>query len=185
MQKRMNNESNVTINTISYRFNLDKSIYKLEDKILHNLNSEVKKNLLIFNKIEIPALDFIRRIIEKSKDDVDLIVIDHLHYIYLDRDEELRQVGEIMRTLKNITDNIKKPIVLISHLRKKGNGVKERDPEMADLYGSSNIGKEATTVLLINRMRAADTCAVGVELPSAELDKRYCGTKIIVAKSRI
>lgn len=185
MQKHISNESNTPINTISYRFNLDKSIYKLEDKILRDLNSEVKNNLLIFNKIEIPTLDFIRRIIEKAKDDVDLIVIDHLHYIHLDRDEELRQVGEIMRTLKTITDIIKKPIVLISHLRKKGNGVKERDPEMADLYGSSNIGKEATTVLLINRMRAVDTCAIGVELPAEELDKRYCGTKIIVTKSRI
>jgi len=185
MQGRVNDKLEVPLRTVQYRFNLDKSIYPIEDKALSEMDLQVKKNLLVYNKLQIPTLPFIKQIIEKMKDTADIIIIDHLHYIYLERDEELRQIGEIMRTLKNITDIIKKPIILISHLRKKNNGQKERDPSVDDLYGSSNIGKEATTVLLLSKMRAADTRSVGIELSADELDKRYCWTKILVAKSRI
>jgi len=45
-----------------------------------------------------------------------------------------------MRELKTVTDIIKKPIVLVSHLRKKDQrATKDKDPEISDLYGSSNI----------------------------------------------
>jgi replicative DNA helicase len=159
---------------VQYRFNLDKSIYHVEDKVIAEMNSDVKSNLFIFNKIEIPTLNFLKQIIEKAKDNVDMIIIDHLHYIYLERDEELRQIGEIMRTLKTISDIIKKPIILISHLRKKTNNTKEREPSIDDLYGSSNIGKEATTVLLLNKMRVADARSLNNELPIEDIDKRYC-----------
>jgi hypothetical protein len=57
--------------------------------------------------------------------------------------------------------------------------------EVSDLYGSSNVWKEATTVLLLSRMSAASTWVVGIELPEQDLDKRYLGTKIIIAKSRV
>jgi len=185
LQGQVNNKLQTPVKTVQYRFNINKSIYPLEDKVLEDINPNIKNNLLVFNKLKIPTLSFLKQIIEKAKDNVDMIIIDHLHYIYLERDEELRQIGEIMRTLKTITDIIKKPIILISHLRKKDNKMKERDPSVDDLYGSSNIGKEATTVLLLNKMRAADIHSIGIELPSEELDKRYCWTKIIVAKSRI
>lgn len=180
-----NSKLQIPLRTVQYRFNLDKSIYPIEDKVIEEISSETKSNLLIFNKMEIPTLNFLRQIIEKAKDSIDMIIIDHLHYIYLDRDEELRQIGEIMRTLKTITDIIKKPIILISHLRKKTNNTKEREPSVDDLYGSSNIGKEATTILLLNKMRVADARSLDDELSIEELDKRYCWTKIIVAKSRI
>jgi hypothetical protein len=75
--------------------------------------------------------------------------------------------------------------VLISHIRKRGSKERSKDPSIADLYGSSNIWKEATTVLLLTKMRAADTHVVWLELPDDELDKRYMGTKIILAKSRM
>lgn len=180
-----NSKLSIPLRTVQYRFNLDKSIYPIEDKVIEEMSSEIKSNLLIFNKMEIPTLNFLRQVIEKARDSIDMIIIDHLHYIYLDRDEELRQIGEIMRTLKTITDIIKKPIILISHLRKKTNNTKEREPSVDDLYGSSNIGKEATTILLLNKMRVADARSLDGELSIEELDKRYCWTKIIIAKSRI
>ena len=55
-----------------------------------------------------------------------------------------------MRELKTITDIIKKPILLVGHLRKKTTDQKKKtDPDLNDLYGSSNIAKEATTILFI------------------------------------
>jgi len=55
-----------------------------------------------------------------------------------------------MRELKTITDIIKKPILLVSHLRKKTTDAKKKsEPDLNDLYGSSNIAKEATTILFV------------------------------------
>ena len=184
-QKLINETSNNPISTISYRFNTNKNIYKIENEVISCMDDKIKNNLFIFNKLSIPSIWFIKELVEKIKDDIDIIIIDHLHYIYLDKDDELRQIGEIMRTLKTVTDIIKKPIVLISHLRKKDNKTKERNPEVSDLYGSSNIGKEATTVLLLSKISAVNTSTVWIELPIEELDKRYMWTKIIVAKSRV
>lgn len=183
--QKLINETSTPIKTVPYRFNLDKSIYKVEDEVVSKISESTKNNLFIFNKLALPSIWFIKELVEKVKDSVDLIIIDHLHYIYLDREDELRQIGDIMRTLKTITDIVKRPIVLVSHLRKKDNKVKERDPEISDLYWSSNIWKEATTILLISKMRAADTWTPWIELPAEELDKRYLGTKIIIAKSRV
>lgn len=173
------------IKTVEYRFNLNPKIYDIEDQVIAAVNENVKSNLLIFNKLQIPSLKFLKGTIEKMKDTVDIVVIDHLHYIHLDQQEELRQIGDIMRTLKTLTDIIKKPVILISHVRKKDPKNKDRDLEVSDLYGSSNVWKEATTVLLLSRMSAASTWVVGIELPEQDLDKRYLGTKIIIAKSRV
>ena len=62
-----------------------------------------------------------------------MIVIDHAQYIaYADDQSETRAVSEIMQTVKNITDNMRKPVVLFSHLRKKDN--KRNYVTMEDLH---------------------------------------------------
>jgi replicative DNA helicase len=98
------------------------------------MEEALKKNLFIFNKKEIPSMEFVRELILTMKDNVDLIIIDHLHYIHMDADTETREIGRIMRELKIITDIIKKPIVLISHMRKRPNKEKDEDPTLNDLY---------------------------------------------------
>ncbi len=80
----------------------------------------------------------------------DLIVIDHLHYFSMDGENMSVQIGNIMRNLKRITKKYKIPIIVVSHFRKRDIS---KDPTSADLFGSSNIGKEANTTLFIVRDR--------------------------------
>jgi len=62
-----------------------------------------------------------------------MIVIDHAQYIaYADDQSENRAVSEIMQTVKNITDNMRKPVVLFSHVRKKDS--KKKYITMEDLH---------------------------------------------------
>jgi len=84
--------------------------------------------------------------------DLDLIIIDHLQYFSLDRsDNEITEITRIIREVKKITDYHNIPVILVSHLRKKG---KDRGlPDQEDFYGSSNIPKISTTAITI----AADT----------------------------
>lgn len=55
-----------------------------------------------------------------------------------------------MRELKTITDIIKKPIILMTHVRKRERkSMEEKELTNDDIYGSSNVAKEATTILFI------------------------------------
>jgi archaellum biogenesis ATPase FlaH len=80
--------------------------------------------------------------------DLDLIIIDHLQYFSLDKeDNEIAEITKIIREVKKITDHHHIPVILVSHLRKKA---KDRGlPGQEDFYGSSNIPKIATTAITI------------------------------------
>ncbi len=79
---------------------------------------------------------------------IDLVIIDHLQYFSLDKDDnEITEITKILRTVKDLVDKSNFPIILVSHLRKKG---KDRGlPGVDDFYGSSNIPKIATTAITI------------------------------------
>ena len=80
--------------------------------------------------------------------DLDLIIIDHLQYFSLDRDDnEITEITRIIREVKKITDHSNIPVIMVSHLRKKN---KDRGlPDQEDFYGSSNIPKIASTAITI------------------------------------
>ena len=67
----------------------------------------------------------------------------------------------------------------MSHLRKRK---KELDPTEQDLYWSSNIAKEANTIILLTRME--NNHVEKLVDNWVQDDLRYAGTKIIVEKSR-
>ncbi len=135
----------------AYRFNLNKNIYGIEDDVFNELWESLKKNLSLYDKKQIPSIWAIKKLIEREHQNFDLIIIDHLHYIYLgDINQESAALGWVMRELKTITDIYKKPILLMSHLRKKiAAQSKKEEPNINDLYWSSNIAKESTTILFI------------------------------------
>jgi replicative DNA helicase len=68
------------------------------------------------------------------KDDVDLVIIDHLHYIPLESANENQELGKVMRSLKIMTDVMKKPVVLVSHVRKRSKADVRKDLSISDLY---------------------------------------------------
>jgi len=93
--------------------------------------------------------------------DLDLIIIDHLQYFSLDKDDnEIAEITKILRECKKITDHHNIPIILVSHLRKKG---KDRGlPDQEDFYGSSNIPKIATTAITIAPDTKDDDLSAGI-----------------------
>jgi replicative DNA helicase len=176
LQKEISKKKEVS--PIQYRFNTV-DVIKEEDAAEQNISENIKNNLYVFKKENIPTLSLLKDLIIKAKDNVDLIVIDHLHYIHLEKDNENKEIWEIMRELKVITDIIKKPVVLVSHLRKPSTKEINETPTKFDLYWSSNISKEATTIILITKTTLNNTQT----LDDSNSD-RYAGTQFIVDKSR-
>lgn len=98
-------------------------------------------------------------LIQNAKDllDVDLVVVDHLHYFTRELQNVAEDLGRITKEFKKnaIRHNI--PIILISHVRKLG---KDEDLNENALRGSSLIGQDADIVMFVNR--DPETNAMGV-----------------------
>jgi archaellum biogenesis ATPase FlaH len=116
--------------------------------VLGELEREIGDTLILYRNRKIPTIDDMLEYI-RQVDNADLICIDHLHYFDLATDEnQSSQIGKIMRAFRVITREKGIPIVTASHLRKRN---KKDEPDNDDLFGSSNIAKEAETVILMWR----------------------------------
>ena len=93
----------------------------------------------------------------KEQLDVDLVVIDHLHYFARDIKNAAEELGKITMTFKKNAIRHKLPIILISHIRKMQ---KDEDLSGETLRGSSLIAQDSDIVLLVNR--DAETNQMGV-----------------------
>lgn len=96
------------------------------------------------------ARDLEREILEVHES-TDLIVVDHLHYIDSDNENEARALGDTVKTIRDIALNVGKPVILVAHLRKKEQGSKRLVATIDDFHGSSNITKICTQAIVLDR----------------------------------
>ncbi len=125
----------------------NKDIYK--DK-LYFFPSDSDFNL---DKFIMSLLDFTEWI--EGKLHLDLIIIDHLQYFSLgSENKEIKEVTKILKEVKRITEYYNVPIILVSHLRKRGKN--PGLPTQEDFYGSGNIAKISSTSILLSKKREDD-----------------------------
>lgn len=86
-----------------------------------------------------------------------LIVVDHLHYIDASDEDENRSLHDTTKTIRDITLNIGKPIILVVHLRKKDERAKKLIPDLDDIHGSSNVPKIATQTIFLEHAHDVDS----------------------------
>lgn len=87
--------------------------------------------------------------IESIHQHSDFIVIDHLHYIDSDDENEQRALGDTVKTIRDVSLRIGVPIVLVAHLRKRDQRSRQVVASIDDFHGSSNVTKIATQVVTI------------------------------------
>jgi replicative DNA helicase len=105
-----------------------------------------------------------------------MFVIDHLHYLDYWK-EEASWLTDIVKAIKETTEIVKKPVILVSHLSRAYMNQK-RLPNKWDLHWSSNIEKNANTIILLCPWELNE------ELEKHPEHKFYRPTKIIVDKNR-
>ena len=84
----------------------------------------------------------------RDKTGADMIVLDHLHYIDNEDDNnENTEMKRLLKKLRDITTTHRTPVLAISHL-KKGAG-KTIVPALDDYHGASDITKIATVAIML------------------------------------
>lgn len=87
----------------------------------------------------------------------DLIVVDHLHYIDSDDENEQKALGDTVKTLRDVALRIGKPVLLVAHLRKRTGGAKQIIATLDDFHGSSNIVKICTQAITIEHAASIES----------------------------
>lgn len=84
----------------------------------------------------------------KEELDVELVIIDHLHYFTRELQNTAEDLGRITKEFKKNAQRHNLPVLLISHVRKTMN---DSPATMNDLRGSSYIAQDADIVLMVGR----------------------------------
>jgi hypothetical protein len=87
----------------------------------------------------------------------DFIVVDHLHYIDTDADQsETRGLSDVVKTVRDLSLRIGRPVLLVAHLRKRDQREKQLIAALDDFHGSSNITKICTQAITIEQARCIE-----------------------------
>lgn len=92
--------------------------------------------------------DLINTVMECASE-TDLIILDHVHYMDLESDNENQAIKKIAMTARTLALEIGKPIILVSHMRKSDKGINPLAPGIEDFYGSSDLYKIATKAITV------------------------------------
>lgn len=109
------------------------------------------KNFHTYYPKEIMTLELFTKKFMAIKNSTDLVIVDHLHYFDYDEEQENRAIKRIVMELKLLSNVHKKPIILVSHVRKMDKRHPQDVPLIVDLHGSSEIAKNATKVITFGR----------------------------------
>lgn len=116
---------------------------------------------------------------------VDLIVVDHLHYIdAADEDtHEAKALGDTVKTIRDVSLRIGKPIILIAHLRKREARNRPIVASLDDFHGSSNVVKICTQVIALEHATSLEPPAwyLSPTFVSVLKDRRAGAPRLVAA----
>ena len=95
------------------------------------------------------TIDDIERLFMSVEGTVDMIVLDHIHYVDDEDENENRAGKKIMKRIRDVALCMQVPVIVVAHLRKKDRAAKLLIPDIDDFHGTSEITKIATKVAVL------------------------------------
>lgn len=147
-----------------------------EEKIGYNDARHIvyDKPLYIYDSSDVSPTT-VRKVLKKHRD-TELVIIDYLQLMHSERDyggNEVQQIGEITKSLKQYAREFKVPILLLSQLNRSVDSRQNKRPVLSDLRSSGTIEQDADIVMFLYREGSYD---------EAVLDPYK--TELIIAKHR-
>lgn len=82
---------------------------------------------------------------------LDLLVVDHLHIMPRAGKDEVTELGNISRCLKNLAVELNIPVVLVAQLNRCNTKQTDKRPNMADIRGSGSVEQDANIIIMPHR----------------------------------
>lgn len=140
-----------------YRFgHLDEELKKYAPEV-NEIFDERYSTLETYYKLKDFTIESLRQLFVYAKDaGMHSIVVDHIHYfdLYGRASEKNEEMTRLMHDIRDLNLHYKIPVFLVAHVRKHNSVV----PTLQDFHGTSEIGKIATTcIMLASRPNSYDS----------------------------
>jgi hypothetical protein len=89
----------------------------------------------------------ITRLFVKIREEADLIILDHLHYVDLEGPNENLELKKVTKAIRDAALGMQIPVVVVAHLRKGDRQSPRLIPSAEDIHGSSDVMKIATKIV--------------------------------------
>lgn len=114
----------------------------------HEMKKNYERLFTFYKEKSFDVNDLIAKVTQISEE-TDLIIVDHVHYFDYDGDKESTAIKEIAKAARMLAIENGKPIILISHLRKRDRWSNEICPGLEEFHGSSDLYKIATKAITL------------------------------------
>lgn len=84
-----------------------------------------------------------------AKESTDVFILDHANIIDLKDENENRAMTDLVNTIRQTALVIKKPVIVVAHVRKSDTRFKTVLPMIEDFHGTSNLVKICTKAVMI------------------------------------
>lgn len=150
--------------TVKYRYWRNGSLsFYLEpyEKASRQMAEASMKNIFTYYKDETDSeftIDTFEEKLGKIRGQTDFIIIDHLNYFDKRTEGSSDEVFRIMKTIRAHALRLNVPVLMASQVRKKDKRDTNLIPDMEDIFGSSDVYKIATKVIMFapNDARASN-----------------------------
>lgn len=154
---------------------IDHVLSRYEVEVLETLDK--LKNIYTYYKLSEFNVKHLLSAVAGIADETDLIILDHVHYVDVDDDNENRGLKEIAMAARNLSLGVGKPLVLMAHLRKKDRFDRDLAPGIDEFMGSSDLTKVATKVITFGKGERISTSQFEtfVRMPKCRFDGSVTG----------
>jgi hypothetical protein len=87
--------------------------------------------------------------VREIQEQTDLVILDHLHYVDSDDNNENRGYKQIVKKIRDVALSIGKPVVVVAHTRKGDRRSARLVPDIEDFHGTSDVPKIATKAIML------------------------------------
>lgn len=141
-----------TINYLDWRLGrIEALLAPFEAEAVEIISQELKTLYTLYRTSGDFGLETLDRHLSAIGKDSGLIVIDHIHYVDIDSENENRAYKDITKKIRDSCLKYGVPVIVIAHLRKEQGGARAKAlvPGMEDFHGSSDLFKIATSAIMI------------------------------------
>lgn len=131
-----------------YQGKLDIELGKYEEQADAEV-AEMTKNLHTYYRIDSFTTDDFCQQLESIKGETDLVVLDHLHYVDNDDNNENRGYKKMVKQIRDNALRCQKPVIVVAHVRKSDRRLAQLLPDIEDFHGSSDVPKMATKAIML------------------------------------
>ncbi len=131
-----------------YQGRLDDELGPFEDQADEQM-AALTANLHTYYRIDNFTADDFCNQLGAIKDQTDLVILDHLHYVDSDDENENRGYKKIVKQIRDNALRFERPVIVVAHVRKSDRRMAQLVPDVEDFHGSSDVPKMATKAIMI------------------------------------